>query len=70
MIFSVIPIFSIMVVLAIVKCTDYIYEPVFTEAVVISYRSYIHKYFYVLFFMHSIGKRDIGKSSMHCLMQI
>lgn len=56
-IFSVIPIFSIMVVLAIVKCTDYIDEPVLQKLLSFLTIGLIFINIFMFYFMHSIGKR-------------
>ncbi len=56
-IFSVIPIFSIMVVLAIVKCTDYIDEPIVQKLLSFLTIGLIFINIFMFYFMHSIGKR-------------
>lgn len=56
-IFSVIPIFSIMVVLAIVKCTEYIDEPILQKLLSFLTIGLIFINIFMFYFMHSIGKR-------------
>ena len=61
-IFSVIPIFSIMVVLAIVKCTEYIDEPIVQKLLSFLTIGLIFINIFMFYFMHSIGKRGYKKT--------